>query len=144
MENFLKQYVDNGFYAGTVFHHVDSGFMVIGGGYTQDGAAKATSAPIPNEAYNGLKNRRGTLAMARETEYVDSATSQFFINLGDNAELDYDESPDGLSFGYCVFGEVIEGMDVVDRIASVSVGATGDFPKMPSEPVVINAVTRLR
>lgn len=142
--NFLEHYVANGFYTGTVFHHVDVGFMVIAGGYTADGTAKPASTPIPNEAYNGLKNRRGTLAMARETEYADSATCQFFINLGDNPELDYSESSDGVSFGYCVFGEVVEGMEVIDRIASVPVASKGYFPKMPSDPVEISEVTRLR
>lgn len=141
-ENFLRNYVERGFYKGTVFHHVEDGFMIIGGGYTAEGLAKETRTPIHNESYNGLKNRRGTIAMARDAAYADSATSQFFINLADNPSLDYAEKDGKPQFGYCVFGEVVEGMDVVDRIAQTPVKASGIFPKMPVEPVTIRSVVR--
>jgi peptidyl-prolyl cis-trans isomerase A (cyclophilin A) len=141
-ENFLRNYVERGFYQGTVFHHVENGFMIIGGGYTAEGLVKETRTPIHNESYNGLKNRRGTIAMARDAAYADSATSQFFINLADNPSLDYSEQDGKPQFGYCVFGEVVEGMDVVDRIAQTPVKASGNFPKMPTEPVTIRAVVR--
>ncbi|MCB1043614.1 MAG: peptidylprolyl isomerase [Acidobacteria bacterium] len=115
--NFL-QYVDDGFYAGTVFHRVISGFMIQGGGMTADMGRKNTRAPIKNEAKNGLKNQRGTLAMARTTD-IDSATSQFFINLVDNDFLDHGTR----DYGYAVFGKVKSGMDVVDAIGAAKTGA---------------------
>lgn len=144
VENFLENYVKRGFYSGTIFHHVDQGFIIAGGGYTSDGKAKPTRAPIRNEADNGLKNRRGTIAMARDPDYVDSATSQFFINLADNPALDYEASKGDRGYGYCVFGEVVEGMEVVDRIAKVAVRRVDEFPKMPAEPLTVESVTRLR
>jgi len=133
--NFLA-YVNAGFYDGTVFHRVIPGFMIQGGGYTADLEPKETRPPIRNEATNMVSNRRGTIAMARRQD-VDSATSQFFINLVDNSPLDHrDNSPRG--FGYCVFGNVVEGMDVVDAIAAVETGPGGHFPKdVPREAVTI-------
>lgn len=121
VENFLT-YVKEGHYDGTIFHRVISGFMIQGGGYTKDGEEKSTHAPIKLESNNGLKNNKGTIAMAR-TMVADSATSQFFINVADNDFLNYGSRDEG----YAVFGKVIEGMDVVDKIAEVSTDA-GDKP----------------
>lgn len=135
-ENFL-QYVQDGFYDGTIFHRVISGFMVQGGGFTSDMQQKTTRETIVNEADKGGKNLRGTLAMAR-TPNPDSASSQFFINLVDNDFLNYRSStPDG--WGYCVFGEVVSGMDVVDAIAKVSTGNQGGHQDVPTEPVLIHS-----
>lgn len=139
VENFLK-YVDDGFFNGTIFHRVIPNFMIQGGGFTPDMNQKETGAPIKNEATNGLKNERGTLAMAR-TQVVDSATSQFFINLVDNAFLDHTR-PNPQGFGYCVFGRVLEGMDVVDEIATVRTGRHGMHQDVPTEPVEITEVVR--
>ena len=135
-ENFLR-YVDEGFYADTVFHRVIPNFMIQGGGMTADLERKDTHAPIKNEADNGRRNQRGTLAMAR-TQQVDSATSQFFINLKDNDFLDHG----GRDFGYAVFGQVVDGMDVVDAIAAVPTGRHGGHQDVPQEAVVITAVSR--
>ena len=132
-ENFL-QYVKDGYYDGTVFHRVIPGFMIQGGEFLPALKPKGrTRAPIKNEADNGLKNKRGTLAMAR-TQERDSATSQFFINLVDNDFLDHGKR----DFGYAVFGEVTEGMDVVDQIARVRTRTGGMYENVPSEPVLIN------
>ncbi len=136
VENFLS-YVKAGYYSGTIIHRVIPGFMVQGGGFTSDMKVKKTGQPIKNEAANGLKNDRGTIAMAR-TSAPDSATSQFFINLVNNDNLNR-PMPDG--HGYAVFGKVIEGMDVVDKIASVSTGVTMGFPNVPKTPVVIKSIT---
>ena len=135
--NFIE-YVKSGHYEGTIFHRVIDGFMIQGGGFTKDMNQKETRAPIKNEAANGLKNARGTLAMAR-TMVVDSATSQFFINLVDNDFLDY-RGPDPRMFGYAVFGKVTDGMEVVDRIAKVKTGFAGPHQNVPEEPVVIRKV----
>lgn len=135
--NFLA-YVDEGFYNETIFHRVIKGFMIQGGGFTADSVQKETHDPIKNEAGNGLSNDRGTLAMAR-TGIVDSATSQFFINLVDNDFLNHrDETPNG--YGYAVFGKVVEGMDVVDAIAKVDTGVNGPHNDWPIEDVVIESV----
>ncbi|MDD2540395.1 MAG: peptidylprolyl isomerase [Desulfuromonadaceae bacterium] len=140
VKNFLT-YTKNGFYNGTTFHRVIPGFMIQGGGFTADQTQKPTGAPIRNEAANGLKNDRGTIAMAR-TSAPDSATSQFFINVVNNDMLNR-PSPDGA--GYAVFGKVIEGMAVVDRIASVK---TKDinmmFQNVPATPVIIKSVKIVR
>jgi peptidyl-prolyl cis-trans isomerase A (cyclophilin A) len=128
----FKQYAAEGFYSGTVFHRVIPNFMIQGGGMPADLSRKPTRAPIKNEADNGEKNLRGTLAMARTSD-VDSATSQFFINLKDNAFLDHS----GRNFGYAVFGKVIDGMDVVDGIAGVATGNRGGHENVPIEPVTI-------
>jgi len=130
-KNFLA-YTQEGFYNGTVFHRVIPGFMIQGGGFTADMTQKPAKAPIQNEAKNGLKNARGTIAMAR-TQDPHSATAQFFINHADNTFLDF-PSRDG--WGYAVFGKVTEGMDIVDKIAKVKTGR-GD---VPTEPVVIQSV----
>jgi cyclophilin family peptidyl-prolyl cis-trans isomerase len=139
VDNFLR-YVDAKHYDGTLFHRVMDGFMVQGGGFTPQLREKPTGPPIQNEATNGLKNTRGTIAMARLTD-PHSATAQFYINVADNASLDH-PLPDG-SHGYAVFGRVIEGMDVVDAIKAV---ATRDLPNgmknVPVEPVVIEKVRR--
>lgn len=132
VRNFLD-YANSGFYNGTIFHRVISGFMIQGGGFTTDFKQKPTKAPIRNEAANGLKNLRGTLAMAR-TPAPDSATSQFFINVVDNTMLN--PNPNGDPNGYAVFGKVIEGMDVVDRIRAVKTG----FQDVPVEKVVIRSI----
>lgn len=137
VENFLT-YTNEGFFSSTVFHRVISNFMIQGGGMTADLKSKKTHESIINEADNGLKNLKGTLAMAR-TNDVDSATSQFFINLADNDFLDFrDKSSQG--FGYAVFGKVVEGMDVVDSIAKVPTGRTGMFDDVPTETVTIDKV----
>ena len=137
-ENFLA-YVRDGFYAQTIFHRVIPGFMVQGGGFTVQMAQKKTRDPIKNEADNGLKNLRGTLAMAR-TQIVDSATCQFFINLVDNDFLNHQgKTPN--AYGYAVFGRVTEGMDVVDKIAKVKTGNFGHHQDVPKEPVMIQSVT---
>ncbi|MBC8481921.1 MAG: peptidyl-prolyl cis-trans isomerase [Planctomycetes bacterium] len=135
VENFLG-YVRDGFYDGTIFHRVIKGFMIQGGGFTEKMGRKAVRGPIVNEAANGLKNKRGTIAMAR-TPVPDSATSQFFINHGDNAQLDYVA---GRSSGYAVFGKVVEGMDVVERIASVRTVVSNGERSFPVEQVVIRTV----
>jgi cyclophilin family peptidyl-prolyl cis-trans isomerase len=135
--NFLE-YVENKHYDGTIFHRVIKGFMIQGGGLKPDLKAKPTNDPIVNEAANGLKNKRGTLAMARTSD-PDSATSQFFINHRDNEFLDY-KGPQPDRIGYAVFGKVIEGMDVVDKIASVKTGSKGSYDDVPKEPVQILSV----
>ena len=136
--NFI-QYAKDGHYDGTVFHRVIAGFMVQGGGFTTEMVQKPTREPVRNEAMNGLKNLRGTIAMAR-TMVVDSATSQFFINLVDNDFLDF-RSPTPQGFGYAVFGKVTSGMDVVDAIAKVKTGCVGPHQDVPLKPVVIKKVT---
>jgi peptidyl-prolyl cis-trans isomerase A (cyclophilin A) len=138
VENYL-QYVNDGHYNGTIFHRVIPNFMIQGGGFEASFDQKPTRAPIKNEADNGLKNERGTLAMAR-TSVVDSATSQFFINLKNNSFLDHG----GRDFGYAVFGKVTKGMEVVDAIAAVSTGAKGPFSSdCPQTDVVIESVESL-
>jgi cyclophilin family peptidyl-prolyl cis-trans isomerase len=136
VKNFLR-YVGEGLYDGTIFHRVIDNFMIQGGGFTADMNQKKTHEPIKNEAAGTLKNDRGTIAMAR-TNVVDSATSQFFINLKDNDFLNHrDASPMG--FGYAVFGKVIEGMDVVDKIAKVPTANAGPHQNVPVKPVVIES-----
>lgn len=136
-ENFA-QYAREGFYADTVFHRVKAGFMIQGGGFTPTLAEKPTRPPIQNEATNGLRNVRGTLAMAR-TASLRSATAQFYINVADNRRLDHTGySPD--EFGYAVFGRVLSGMDVVDRIAAVPTRSTAGLDDVPVEPVIIKGV----
>jgi len=136
----LLSYVDAKFYDGTIFHRVIDGFMIQGGGFTRDMIQKKNQAPVKNEADNGLHNERGTLAMAR-TMIVDSATSQFFINLVDNSFLDFKSKTDS-GWGYCVFGKVVEGLDVVDKIAKVRTDLSGRLQNVPVEPVLINSIRR--
>ena len=135
-ENFLR-YVDEGFFDGTIFHRVIPGFMIQGGGFTEDMSQKRTKAPIKNEADNGLKNERGTLSMAR-TNDINSATSQFFVNLKDNDFLDHSRG----NFGYAVFGKVTEGMEVIDKIAAVDTGRKKGYDDVPVEAVIMKSVRR--
>jgi peptidyl-prolyl cis-trans isomerase A (cyclophilin A) len=137
VENFLA-YVDAGHFDGTIFHRVIPGFMVQGGGMEPDMRQKTTRKPIKNEADNGLRNQRGTVAMARTSD-INSATAQFFINLKDNAFLDHG----GRDFGYAVFGRVTAGMDVVDAIAGVKTGRRGHHDDVPVEPVLIREARRI-
>ncbi|MBO5941223.1 MAG: peptidyl-prolyl cis-trans isomerase [Kiritimatiellae bacterium] len=138
VKNFVE-YAKSGHYDNTIFHRVISGFMIQGGGFTADMNQKATKEPISNEAMNGLKNDRGTIAMAR-TMVVDSATSQFFINLVDNSFLNF-RNPTPNGFGYAVFGKVTKGMEVVDAIAKVPTGNKGMHQDVPVQPVVMKKVT---
>jgi peptidyl-prolyl cis-trans isomerase B (cyclophilin B) len=139
VSNFLA-YVDSGFYGETIFHRVIKGFMIQGGGFDTKMNQKPTRAPIKNEASHAAKNKRGTIAMAR-TSAVHSATAQFFVNLVDNAFLDHrDTTPRG--YGYCAFGEVTAGMDVVDAIAALPTGRHGMHADVPQDPVLIKAVRR--
>lgn len=139
--NFLE-YVRDGFYPGTIWHRVVPGYVIQGGGFTANLTEKPTRAPIQNEATNGLSNARGTVAMAR-MRTLRSATSQFYVNLSDNHSLDHQGfSPD--VFGYAVFGRVIAGMDVVDRIGQVKTGTRDGMDDVPLEPVIITNVTEKR
>jgi cyclophilin family peptidyl-prolyl cis-trans isomerase len=138
--NFLA-YVDAKHYDGTVFHRIIPTFMIQGGGFDKQLEKRSVRAPIDNEADNGLKNTRGTVAMARTSD-PHSATAQFFVNVVDNASLDH-QAKVGPGWGYAVFGKVTEGMDVVDKIKAVKTGAGGPFAKdCPLEPVVINSIKR--
>jgi len=133
-ENF-KEYCENGFYEGTIFHRVIDNFMIQGGGMDPDMLEKKAGAPIQNEADNGLKNNRGTLAMAR-TGDPHSASAQFFINVNDNDFLNH-TSKDAQGWGYAVFGEVVEGMDVVEAIKVVDTGSRGHHQDVPVDPIII-------
>lgn len=135
-QNFLR-YVDEGYYDGTIFHRVIPGFMVQGGGFTADMEHKPGHAPIQNEANNGLKNQRGSLAMAR-TNDLHSATSQFFVNLVDNGFLDHRTG----NFGYAVFGRVVGGIDVIDKIAKVKTGRRQGHDDVPAESVLVKSARR--
>jgi peptidyl-prolyl cis-trans isomerase A (cyclophilin A) len=137
VENFQK-YIDDGFFDGTIFHRIVPGFVIQGGGFTPDLQQKRTQPPIKNEADNGLKNGRGTLSMARTSD-VNSATSQFFVNLKDNDFLDHQRG----NFGYAVFARVTEGMDVIDKIAAVETGRKRGFDDVPVEPVVMTRVSKV-
>jgi len=139
VENFLK-YVDDGFYAGTIFHRVIDGFMIQGGGFTRDMAQKETRGPIQNEADNGLRNERYTVAMARTSD-PHSATAQFFVNVNDNGFLNHTEKSTR-GWGYAVFGKVIAGMDVVDAIRKVPTTTKGMYQNVPVDPVVIEKAYR--
>jgi cyclophilin family peptidyl-prolyl cis-trans isomerase len=135
--NFLR-YVDDGFFDGTIFHRIVPGFVIQGGGFTEDMSQKRTLPPVKNEADNGLKNDRGTLSMAR-TNDIHSATSQFFVNLKDNEFLDHKRG----NFGYAVFARVTEGMDVIDKIAAVQTGRRRGFDDVPVEAVVMKSARRV-
>ena len=137
VENFLR-YVDDGHFDGTVFHRIVPGFVIQGGGLTADFSSRKTRAPISNEAKNGLKNTRGTLSMARTSD-INSATSQFFVNLADNAFLDHSAR----DFGYAVFGRVTEGMDVIDKIARVPTGKRKGYTDAPLEDVLVISARRV-
>jgi peptidyl-prolyl cis-trans isomerase A (cyclophilin A) len=136
--NFTR-YIDDGFFDGTIFHRIVPGFVIQGGGFTEDMTQKTTQPPIKNEADNGLKNKRGTLSMAR-TNDINSATSQFFVNLKDNDFLDNSRG----NFGYAVFAKVTEGMDVVDKIAAVETGRKRGFDDVPVEAVTMKSVRRVK
>jgi peptidyl-prolyl cis-trans isomerase A (cyclophilin A) len=137
VENFLR-YVDDGFFDGTIFHRIVPGFVIQGGGLTADFGNKKTRAPIANEAKNGLKNTRGNLSMARTSD-INSATSQFFVNLVDNAFLDNSAR----DYGYAVFGRIADGMDVIDKIAKVGTGRRKGYTDAPLEDVVIMSARRM-
>ena len=140
VKNFLR-YVDEKFYDGTIFHRVIDGFMVQGGGFSTDFIQKKTAAPIRNEADNRLSNEPGTIAMARTSD-PHSATCQFFINVADNKFLDY-KAPTPMHYGYCVFGKVTSGMEVLDKIRQVKTGSRGPHQDVPCDNVVIESVTRI-
>jgi peptidyl-prolyl cis-trans isomerase A (cyclophilin A) len=135
--NFLR-YIDDGFFDGTIFHRIVPGFVIQGGGFTEDMSQKDTQPPVKNEADNGLKNERGTLSMAR-TNDINSATSQFFVNLKDNDFLDHKRG----NFGYAVFARVTDGLDVIDKIAAVETGRRRGFDDVPLEAVVMKSVRRI-
>ena len=135
--NFMR-YIDDGFFDATIFHRIVPGFVIQGGGFTEDMAQKRTHPPVKNEADNGLKNERGTLSMAR-TNDINSATSQFFVNLKDNGFLDHKRG----NFGYAVFARVTQGMDVVDKIAAVETGRRRGFDDVPVEAVIMKSVRRI-
>lgn len=141
VKNFL-QYVDDKAYDGTIFHRVIPNFMIQGGGFTPDMSQKETRDPIANEADNGLTNDRGTIAMAR-TMIVDSATNQFFINTKDNVFLNH-KSKDQRGYGYCVFGKVISGMDVVDNIEKAETTFKGSYQDVPKDTIKIISITRVK
>jgi cyclophilin family peptidyl-prolyl cis-trans isomerase len=134
----FKSYIDDGYFDGTIFHRIVPGFVIQGGGFTEDMTQKKTKAPVKNEADNGLKNTRGTLSMAR-TNDINSATSQFFVNLKDNDFLDHSRG----NFGYAVFAKVTEGMDVIDKIAAVATGRKKGFDDVPVEAVTMTSVRPL-
>jgi len=142
VDNFLS-YVDSGQYDGTIFHQVLRDYVILGGGFTPQGEQKPAAVPIRNEAHNGLKNRRGTIAMARDPAAIDSSTCQFFINLADNPALDHTGS-EAQNYGYAVFGKVIQGFDVVERIGNVEVKSTESFEDAPTTQIVIRSIRRLR
>lgn len=141
VNNFLF-YVNRGNYDGTLFHAVYRDFIILGGGFDEQMQQRPTDMPIRNEAHNGLKNKRGTIAIARPPEGIDGATNQFFINLADNNSLDH-ASNEPAGYGYCVFGEVTEGLDVIDRIGQVEVHSTEQFENLPLKPVIIQSVRQL-
>lgn len=137
--NFVR-YVESGFFNGTIFHRVIPAFMIQGGGFNPGLQSKQTFSPIKNEATNGLANERGTIAMAR-TNMVNSATSQFFINLGDNPHLNH-KNKTANGYGYCVFGRVTEGMEIVDLISEVPTGQVGGYTDVPTEDVIITSMVK--
>lgn len=142
VENFLG-YVRDGFYNGTIIHQVHRGQSIMAGGYGTDMEEKPARAPIRNEAREDIKNLRGTIAMVRQPDVIDSAASQFFINVADNPSLDYkDRTPAG--YGYCVFGQVTEGMDVVDRINKVAVHNTPELGRTPVEKILVKSIRLVR
>lgn len=144
VSNFLHNYVETGFYDQTVIHYVESSYLIAGGGYTAALEEKQTQPPIPCEADNGLSNKRGTIAMARLPGFANSATSQFFINVVDNPALDHRPDETNRMNGYCVFGEVISGMDVVDEVAHTPVHEKNGLVSTPVQPVIIESVTRTK
>ncbi len=144
VDNFLREYVDRKFYEGTILHYVDDGYMIAGGGYTAEFEPKEPGAQIFNEAAGGMKNLAGTIAMARHPNARHSATCQFFINLADNSNLDHQDAESDEAYGYCVFGKVIRGMDVVEQIAKVPVEDREGFPRTPVEPIVVESIRQIK
>lgn len=144
VDNFLRGYAERGYYDQTIFHHVQPGQMLIAGGYSPELERKPPRAPIYNESRNGISNRRGTVAMVREPDSPHSATADFFINLADNPAFDYQQAGDEEQHGYCVFGEVVSGMEIVERIAQQSTSPKGDFPSVPSPVATIQSVELMR
>jgi cyclophilin family peptidyl-prolyl cis-trans isomerase len=142
VNHFLTNYVDAGYYAHTIFHQVFKGYVIVGGSFTPEGKEKPAKFSVRNEAHNGLKNVRGTIALARQPDARDSARAQFFINVADNPSLDHKDQ-DAAAYGYCVFGHVVQGLDVVDRIASSPVKDAPNFESTPIEPVLIKAIHRV-
>jgi peptidyl-prolyl cis-trans isomerase B (cyclophilin B) len=143
VRNFLN-YANSGFYDNTIVHYVDPGKLVVAGGYTTDRSPKPPRPPIRNEAHNGLKNLRGTIAMARDQSLIDSATSQFFINLTDAPQRDY-QGDTADQYGYCVFGEVTDGLDIAERISqSPTTNLGGDLLQTPEPPVVVTSIRVVR
>jgi cyclophilin family peptidyl-prolyl cis-trans isomerase len=142
VDNFLA-YAARKHYDGTIFHQIEAGYIVLGGGFDAELSPRKAQFPIRNEAHHGQKNVRGTLAMARAPDAIDSATDQFFINLADNANLDHSaRTPEG--YGYCVFGKVVAGEDVLANLGQVSVASQPEFPNLPTTPVVIESIRRIR
>ncbi|MDP7020595.1 MAG: peptidylprolyl isomerase [Pirellulaceae bacterium] len=139
VDNFLRNYAEAGFYSGTIVHYVSDGFMVAAGGFLPDGQAKDTESAIRNEADNGLRNLKGSVAMARDPDSIDSATCQFFINLVDNQGLDHVPGKED-AFGYCVFGEVTDGFDVIEKIAHTETHDTELLTSTPVESIVIKSI----
>lgn len=144
VDNFLNNYARRGFYDETIFHHIEPGMMLIGGGFTADLQPKETRAAIYNESRNGLANRKGTIAMIHDPAVAHSATSQFFVNLVDNPAFDFQAGEEEDALGYCVFGEVVEGMDIVEQIAATPTAAQGEFPAVPTRTVMIERVEQVR
>jgi len=144
VENFLYSYVARSFYDQTIVHYVERDYIIAFGGYTTDLKSKPTRTPILCESDNDLKNKRGTLAMAHHPDYVNSATSQFFINLVDNPALDYQPGDLGEVNGYCVFGEVIEGMDVLQKMSQVETHDQDDFVSTPVNPITVRSIRRVK
>lgn len=142
--NFLSSYVERGYYDGVIFHYVQPGGMILTGLFDAELEPRQPRSEIQNEATNGLKNKRGSIAMSRDPNYIHSSTSQFFINCADNPALDHVGREESVDYGYCVFGEVIEGMNVVDAIASTPVTSKDQFINIPVEPVVIYSAKRIK
>lgn len=145
VSNFLQNYVDRAAYHDSLFHYVEQDYMVVAGGFNAKYEEIPARAPVVYEGDNGQTNRRGTVALLRQSEYIDSGTSQFFFNLGDNNFLDHQVSTDADGEdapGYCVFGEVVEGLDVMDKIGAVATEDRDGFPMTPSEPLVVTSVER--
>jgi cyclophilin family peptidyl-prolyl cis-trans isomerase len=143
VDSFLS-YVEKGHYDQTIFHQVLENYVILGGGYSANFSEKPGETTIYNQADNGLRNLRGTIAMARNPEIIDSATCQFFINVADNPQLDHQSDSSAETYGYCVFGKVVGGMEVVDAISCVKVQDTEQFERTPVEPVLIRSIRRIR
>ncbi len=142
VSHFLTNYVDVGYYTHTIFHQVFKGYVIVGASFTPEYKEKSAMFSVHNEAHNGLKNLRGTIALARQPDARDSARAQFFINVADNPALDH-KSDSPAAYGYCVFGRVVQGLDVLDRIASSPVKDAPKFESTPVEPVLIKSIRRV-